>query len=248
MAMQDYDELASAYAQHRGAVPAVVEALIAGGAVTRGSRVLELGCGTGNYSLALEAAAGCACWGIDRSEEMLGHARARGSRVRFSRGDATRLDFADASFDLLFSVDVIHHVAAPEAFYEEAYRVLAPGGRICTLTHSEELIRHAMVMSRYFPESVAVNLARYPRMSRLRAWMRGAGFGELSEETITSALEIADSGCYAAKAHSTLHLIPQDAFERGLARLERELAAGPITGVQRQSALWGRKPARGTPA
>ncbi len=246
--MVNYDGLAREYARHRGTLPAVTEALIEGGSLTRDSRVLELGCGTGNYIRALKDTVGCACWGIDRSQDMLGQARARAGDVVFALGDATRLDFVDKSFDLVFSVDVIHHVDAPEDFYQEAYRVLVPGGQLCTMTHSEELIRHSMVMSRYFPETVAVNLARYPRIAELRAWMRGAGFGELSQETITSPLEIADSGCYATKANSTLHLIPQDAFERGLARLGSDLANGPITGVQRQLALWGSKQVRGTSA
>lgn len=245
--MVNYDGLAREYAQHRGALPAVTDALIAGGSLTRDSKVLELGCGTGNYIFALEAAVGCACWGIDRSRDMLAQARARAGGVDLATADATRLDFADASFDLVFSVDVIHHVDAKQDFYDEAYRVLRPGGKICTMSHSEELIRHSMVMSHYFPETVAVNLARYPRIAELRACMRNAGFVDLSEETLSGPLEIADNGCYAAKANSTLHLIPQDAFERGLARLERDLARGPITGVQRQSALWACKPAGTAP-
>ena len=244
--MVNYDGLAREYAQHRGTLPAVMETLIEGGSLTRDSRVLELGCGTGNYIGTLEETVGCASWGVDRSEEMLAHARARAGDVELVLGDATHLGFANNSFDLVFSVDVIHHIDAKEVFYQEAYRVLGPGSRLCTMTHSEELIRNSMVMSRYFPETVAVNLARYPRIGELRAWMRGAGFGDLSQETITSRLEIADSGCYAAKANSTLHLIPQDAFERGLACLGSDLAHGPITGVQRQLALWGSKQVRGT--
>jgi SAM-dependent methyltransferase len=206
--------------------------------------VLELGCGTGNYIRALADAAGCACWGLDRSGEMLRHARAHASDVTFSIGDAIHLDFAKESFDLVYSVDVIHHVDARDRFYREAYRVLAPGGRLCTMTHSEELIRKSMIMSRYFPETIEANLARYPRIAELRGWMQDAGFAGLTEDTITSPYEIADSDCYAAKAYSTLHAIPRDAFERGLARLERDLTAGPVTGLQQHSALWGGKPGR----
>ncbi len=244
MATVNYDGLARDYAQHRRAVPSFTEALLQGGSLTRGSRVLELGCGTGNYVRALEDAVGCGCWGIDRSGEMLVRAQAHASAVEFSLGDATRLEFADESFDLVFSIDVIHHVDARDKFYEEAYRVLRSGGRLCTMTHSEELIRHAMVMSRYFPETIEADLARYPRIAALCAWMQDAGFGGLSNVTISSPLEIADSGCYAAKAFSSLHAIPQDAFERGLAWLERDLSAGPVAGVLRQSVLWASKPDR----
>ncbi len=242
--MVNYDGLAREYARHRGPLPAVTQALIEGGSLTRDSRVLESGCGTGNYVLALQDAAGCACWGIDRSEEMLAHARARAGDVAFALGDATHLGFADNSFDLVFSVDVIHHIEAKTDFYKEAYRLLVPGGRLCTMTDSEELIRNSMVLSRYFPETVPVNIARYPTVNEHREWMMRAGFREFSEAVVSHPVTVTHSGCYASKANSTLHMIPADAFERGLMRLERDLAAGPVTGLRRYLGLWGTKPMR----
>lgn len=242
--MVDYDSLAREYAQHRGTLPAVTEALIAGGSLSPDSRVLELGCGTGNYILALKDTVDCACWGIDRSQEMLAHARARPGDVELALGDATRLGFADNSFDLVFSVDVIHHIDAKADFYKEAYRVLGPGRRLCTMTHAEELIRNSMLLSRYFPETVAVNIARYPTVDEHREWMTRAGFREFSETVVSHPVTVTDSECYASKANSTLHMIPADAFERGLKRLERDLAAGPVTGLRRYLGLWGTKPKR----
>lgn len=244
--MVNYDGLAREYARHRDMLPALTGALLAGGSLTPDSRVLELGCGTGNYIIALRDSVGCACWGVDRSKDMLSHARARGSDVEFVLGDATRLDFPDQSFDLAFSVDVIHHIDARADFYKEAYRVLAPGGRLCTMTHSEELIRGSGVLSRYFPETVPVNLARYPRVDEHREWMARAGFRANSETLVSHPITVTDSGCYASKANSTLHMIPQDAFERGLLCLERDLAAGPITGLRCYLAIWGAKSASGT--
>lgn len=244
MTMLNYDGLAREYAQHRGTLPPVIQALIEGGSLTRNWRVLELGCGTGNYILALKDTVGCACWGIDRSEQMLAHARARSGDVEFALGDATRLDFADKSFDLVFSVDVIHHIEAKADFYKEAYRLLGPGGRLCTMTHSEDLIRNSMLLSRYFPETVPVNIARYPTVDEHREWMTRAGFREFSETVVSHAVTVTDSGCYASKANSTLHMIPAAAFKRGLMRLERDLAAGPVTGMRRYLGLWGTKPMR----
>ncbi len=124
MATVNYDGLARDYAQHRRAVPSLTEALLQGGSLTRGSRVLELGCRTGNYIRVFEDAVGCACWGIARSGEMLGRAQ-----------------------------------------------------------------------------------ARYPRIV-------------------------------------ALHAVPQDAFGRGLAWVERDPSAGPVAGVSRQTALWASKPGR----
>ena len=81
MATVNYDGLARDYVQRRRAVPSLTEALLQGGSLTRGSRVMELGCGTGNYVCALEDAAGCAGWGVDRSGEMFGRAQAHYPRI-----------------------------------------------------------------------------------------------------------------------------------------------------------------------
>ena len=44
--------------------------------------------------------------------------------------NADRLPFADGSLGALVLFDVLHHLAAPAAFFEQALRVLAPGGRV----------------------------------------------------------------------------------------------------------------------
>ncbi len=48
------------------------------------SRVLELGCGTGNYIYALQSLTGCAAWGLDPSTEMLSEARSHGPDVTWT--------------------------------------------------------------------------------------------------------------------------------------------------------------------
>jgi SAM-dependent methyltransferase len=44
--------------------------------------------------------------------------------------DATRLPFRGASFDGIAAIDLMHHLGRPAAFFEEARRVLRPGGRV----------------------------------------------------------------------------------------------------------------------
>jgi ubiquinone/menaquinone biosynthesis C-methylase UbiE len=70
----DYDHLAAEYARHRTAHPEVLKRLAVTGSVGPASRVLDVGCGTGNYLIALHRLTGCAAWGIDPSEQMLARA------------------------------------------------------------------------------------------------------------------------------------------------------------------------------
>jgi len=93
----------------------------------------------------------------------------------------------------------------------------------------------------YFPETVAVELDRYPGITELRDEMEQAGFDGLMEYMVESDYEISDIQAYRDKAFSALRLIPGDAFQRGLRRMERDLLTGPIACVSRYLLLWGTK-------
>ena len=237
-----YDrDIAEIYARHRGVRPELLKTLIEESGVDRQSRALEVGCGTGSYIIAVQFVSGCAARGIDISEEMLGHAQRRDSPVEFSVGTAEFLDVADHSPDFIFTIDVVHHLGDPADHYREAHRVMAPGGRICTVTHSEDMFRNTMVLSTYFPETIEVNLDRYPPVATLHHAMSGAGFRRLLEIQIAFPAVVSDSGLYARRAYSPLHEIADDVFQRGLERLEADLANGPIEGARRYLLIWAEK-------
>ena len=237
----DYDRAAGEYVAHRRIHAGVFRQLWQQGRVLPGSRVLEMGCGTGNYATSLAGYIGCAAWGLDPSAGMLAHARAHPERVGWVLGRAERIGLADGVFDLVFSVDVIHHVSDKAAFFREAARVLQPGGRACTVTDSEEIIRRREVLSGYFPETVEVELTRYPRLTDLEGWMVEAGLVSLGAVLVEEPFEITDAQPYRDKAFSSLHLISEEAWRAGLERLEQALARGPIRGASRYACLWGRR-------
>jgi ubiquinone/menaquinone biosynthesis C-methylase UbiE len=235
----EYDRVAAEYAKHRSVHPGVVQHLLSDCSLGPSSRVLEIGCGTANYLEAIQHAKACACTGLDPSEAMLAKGQARGLRASLLRGTAEKLPFPAASFDLVFTVDVIHHVADRLSSYREARRVLAHGGRVLTATDSEDIIRRRAPLAVYFPETVEVDLARYPPIEQLRALMSVAGFTAIQEATVEFAWEATDVDAYRDKAFSCLHKIPPDAFERGIQRLEADLRRGPIPCVSRYLLLSG---------
>jgi ubiquinone/menaquinone biosynthesis C-methylase UbiE len=162
--------------------------------------------------------------------------------ISFTQGGAERLAFPEATFDLVLSTDVIHHVADRPAHFREAFRVLKPGGRICTVTDSEDVIRRRRPLSSHFPETIAVELARYPAIPDLQAIMQSSGFVGINEDVVEQAYHLTDIAAYRDKAFSALHLIADEAFQRGIAAMERDLRAGPLPCVSLYAMLWGSKP------
>lgn len=104
-----------------------------------GADVVELGCGTG-YVSAWLARRGARCVGIDNSPAQLANAGAYQAefdlRYPLVHGDAQRLPFADASFDIAVSEYGASIWCDPYQWIPEAARVLRPGGRLVFLKNS----------------------------------------------------------------------------------------------------------------
>jgi arsenite methyltransferase len=107
------------------------------GRLEPGERVLDLGSGAGTDSLVAAQMVGERghVTGIDMTPQMLAKARAAAAEmgvqnVEFVEGEAERLPFGDASFDVVISNGVIDLVPDKDAVFAELHRVLVPGGRM----------------------------------------------------------------------------------------------------------------------
>lgn len=91
-------------------------------------RILEIGCGPGALAEALKRRyPNAEITAIDRDKNFIAFAAAHVQGVTFLEGDATKLPFADGSFDATISYTVSEHVE-PSAFFGEQRRVLKTGG------------------------------------------------------------------------------------------------------------------------
>jgi SAM-dependent methyltransferase len=99
------------------------------------NRSLEIGAGTGYFSLnLLQAAVVGEATCTDISPGMLAtlaeNAQRLGLQVKTARADAESLPFSDESFDLVLGHAVLHHLPNLRRAFAEFHRVLRPGGRI----------------------------------------------------------------------------------------------------------------------
>ena len=107
------------------------EAIFGLASISPGERVLDIGCGTGIYTL---AASQRGAWviGLDASTEMVRAARKKlqsaGRPPRLVVASAESLPFRAERFDLIIGVTSLCFVARPEDALSQAWRVLKPGG------------------------------------------------------------------------------------------------------------------------
>lgn len=184
--------------------------------------MLELGCGTGRLSHALEERALARVWAVDASEEMVARAKALGVNARVARAEA--LPFKRGWFDASVARMTVHLVDRPRAFAEVG-RILAPSGRFVVATEDPDTFDEVW-FARFFPSVPAIDRARFPDESTLNAELTGAGLPQVRVERLAQhrtiprehALDIIRS-----RAYSTFDLLPPDQYAEGLARAEAEL-------------------------
>lgn len=123
-----------------------------------GARYLEVGCGTGRFTVPV-AAQGVNLTAIDISDEMLATTRGKlqanpavKQEVHLLKVDARESGFPAESYDVVFSFNVINHVPEYERLITEVARVLKPGGCL--------VVGYPSLWSVYLPYAMLVNLTR----------------------------------------------------------------------------------------
>ncbi len=137
----------------------------------RGSRVLDLCCGTGDMTFALRRRAGTAdvkILGADFSHAMLQRATSKGNgtTLRWIEADALRLPFPDRHFDLVTSAFGFRNLADYDAGLREIARILRPGGQCGILDFGEPKGVIGEVYRVYFKKVL-------PRIGTLISGVRG---------------------------------------------------------------------------
>jgi len=143
-----------------------------------GARFLDLGVGTGTIFEEILKKRDVRGFGMDYTKNMVQIAREKTEKTgaNFLQGNGVSLPFADSSFDLVFSVDVFHHIAFEgldwvDKALSEANRVLKPGGTL--------LIYEANPLNvywYYYMRKIGEDNARLMRNGFLRRKIKKAGF------------------------------------------------------------------------
>ena len=239
----DYSEQALRYDASRGVSPDVLAAVNSALQGAPGRALLDVGGGTGNYAAALRDL-GWTPTVLDASPAMRDAAEAKG--LVAMAGEATRLPFADESFDAAILISMLHQVSDWPAALREVQRVLRDEGRLAIVGLASDHLREVSWAYDLFPSMRAFALARRPSLADMAARLPGAAVAPIWFS------DLSDASIGALCAHPEAMLDPDlrrqtSFFERlerdhpeehdsGLATLREWLASGRRPEQERQEA------------
>jgi ubiquinone/menaquinone biosynthesis C-methylase UbiE len=144
--------------------------------VSRGSRILDAGCGTGLLTLALLRAVrfpvkitalDLSATSIVAAEKAVQHSRRRKQDVSYTQGNVLSLPFADNTFDLVVTSGALEYVPLEEGINELA-RVIAVGGHLlhlpCRPSPASKLLEILFRFKSHPPQQVKQNTERHFRV------------------------------------------------------------------------------------
>ncbi len=198
-----YDNVAPVYNSTRQADPYIAEKLFQFLSPQAGKLYLDIGCGTGNYTIAL-ANKGLNFFGIEPSEKMLDIAKSRNSKINWLRGQAEQIPLNDNFFDGAIATLTIHHWVSIKKAFTEIQRVLNDKGKIVFFTATPEQMK-GYWLNHYFPKTLAASILQMPSFEAIENAAIETGFVITATEKYFIQDDLKDHFLYAGKNRPELY-------------------------------------------
>jgi SAM-dependent methyltransferase len=205
---------------------------------------LDIGCGTGNYTIAL-ANKGLTFTGVEPSEEMLGEARARGPGIKWLRGTAEHTPVTDNTFDGVIATLTIHHWTNLALSFKEIYRVSKENAAIVFFMADPAQMKKYW-LNHYFPRMLGLSIRQMPKLTTIKKALSDAGFKLTQTEKYFVRDDLADHFLYSGKNRPEIYfnkeirkgissfgaLANAGEIEAGLSELETDLTSGKFLTIK----------------
>lgn len=205
----------------------------------RESIILDMGCGTGTYTVGLREHTSATTCGLDPSVGMLSQAKEKTRSIHWFNAVGERLPIRSGVFDCIFSSQVWHHISERQDMAKECGRTLNSDGVVVIRTISHEQLRRKVVFE-FFPELMENQLGVYPSDEEFRGYFSEAGFTSI----IFQAYELArfqEASLFIEVAQKRLwsmfRPISQEGLERGVNDLRRFEASHPEEPIRNDESI-----------
>ncbi len=223
----DYSSISGNYDKYRSYPHDLIKRIIQFGEIRAGTRVLDVGCGTGNVSSLLQQLVNIEVIGFDKSISMLETAAAKGLDVICADADYVNMPFSENSFDTVIAAYVIQHIDNLGLLLAECHRILREGFLVLLTSSHKQIESQHPVISQFFPGTIEIEKARFTDILQIEKLLRAAGFTDIGREEVRVEGIPIDRRYLAQvknKYVSTYHLLPQSEFDEGVRRLEAFIA------------------------
>ncbi|PZE19902.1 class I SAM-dependent methyltransferase [Paenibacillus xerothermodurans] len=237
-----YDAIGVNYDTSRKADPQITQRLISHLDAAKNSQVLDVGCGTGNYTIALSRL-GLTMTGTDISEEMLHTARKKPSQVTWDKADVLHLPYQDGAFSGATCILAIHHFKNLHQAFQQVYRVISQGRFVIFTSSPEQMERYWL--TEYFPDAMHASCRQMPEIPLAVDHLRKLGFSIVGVEKFFIQPDLQDFFLYSGKHEPSIYLNPnvragistfpnlasRDEIHIGCTRLKIDIESGRIQEV-----------------
>jgi ubiquinone/menaquinone biosynthesis C-methylase UbiE len=202
-----YDTIGSEYNITRRADPYLCERLMHYLSPEKKEFYLDIGCGTGNYTMELNDK-GIKFYGVDPSDKMLQEAKFKSQRINWLQGSAESIPVENKFFAGAIATLTLHHWLDLPASFSEINRVLKMKSRFIIFTALPEQMENYW-LRHYFPGMMQRSIKQMSTLSLIRQAMRYTGFKFIDSEKYFVQEDLKDLFLYSGKNHPALYLDEQ---------------------------------------
>jgi len=240
-----YDIIGNTYDTTRRADPYLTQRLLHHLNPQPKQRILDVACGSGNYTIALHDLGVDIC-GVDVSTKMIAAAYQKNKNIDWRIADATNLPFNNGEFAGAICTLATHHFDdMPEAFYE-VRRILNQGRLIIFTATPEQMAGYWL--NHYFPQMMARSIEQMPTLDATTAALTDADFEIITTEPYSIQPDLQDFFLHSGKHEPAIYLDPQvrsgistfrlfaedEELNRGCERLKQDIETGDVNDVCRE--------------